>query len=80
MENSAVISRILIRSRQEPQPGCQVFNPSWTPFKAAVGTFFQCGEIISWNPLTQHYLAGRCHCVVVDSKVFHLDGGTLFVT
>lgn len=42
MENSALISHILISSRQEPRPRCQVFNPSCTPFKAAAGTFFQC--------------------------------------
>lgn len=65
MENSAVISHILISSRQEPQPGCQVFKPSWTPFKDAEGTFFQCGGTHLWNPLTQH-CSGRklplCSC------------------
>lgn len=65
MENSAVISHILISSRQEPQPGHQVCKPSWTPFKNAAGTFFQCGGTHPWNPLTQHY-SGRklslCSC------------------
>lgn len=64
-ENSAVISHILISSRQKPQPGRQVFKTSWTPFKDAAGTFFQCWGTHPWNPLTQHY-SGRklplCSC------------------